>query len=894
MITIPAPTLVVSREEWPDADFDLPDGVPITSSDKDDNEDWDIEMNLGQTGGAKAQAVIAGIAARSDSTSSFSSRSQSSSMFTIRPPILSSEDEDEEDDEGVSTIKAIGTLKATTKVTPVTTTIEEDFEDGFALPSDLTQLSLAPLSLHHRSSKNSLEWGDRDQTSSSQSSDAYSTLGFADASPSSNSVSSMSLPETETEEDEEQDDLEGLVIPVAIFESGNGGRQLNKILELKKKASYTTQQVKVARPDPEEDFEAGLVLDDDADLSPSRLLQNTQNPRTFRQYNRSNSAPLQRPPSTSLRPPSRMRTERAKSPSGPPPSSVRQLQKLRLSPSPPLRPPRSQTSFGAFANAPPSPAPSPPSSLLVPKPGSLRGQKSTSGLKPPTPPSTRKLTRKASLSSLMEMSHANAPEPTTGTSKSRIARYEVPTAASLAKSHKTSTSKFPEYTVPPTRPHTPSSNSAALRLTMPTQMRPKSRPALSQVFAAPSTSGAPSPIVRATSPVPPLRPPSSASLRRSSSRTLKIPPPSNAPPISPITPPAPKILKRPKRQKTYGDGTELDGFEDLPTDRDKESRYRVQPKGYGNRIPGASYPSKAIPSSSVASDNKGTVRKKRRAGSVGNDSMVTALAPTTNTLRRTNTRIDFSSKIAAPTEPLPKKKKSGSPSNQTKRKPTLIRNLGGVGAPKVVGDMKWNPNSMRWEGNDQVLKDFDAAVATSTRPALITHLTGSSIGSPVGSFTSGARRVGNMIFDPQRMCWISALPPEEDEPDVFANLADDENDDDWNSKGGTIRANTQRTPSEAGSANTTTSTSDVHLDPASPARSLSRGGISDSESDRGSRASMVVCDIDDAFVEACRTAEERHRQEMKGWRSVLSKHDVFLEPDRSYLHEIRALATRRY
>lgn len=639
MTTVPAPTLIISREEWPDADFDLPDGVPITtSSDKDDdNEDWDTEMNLGQTGGAKIQTVITPTIARSDFASSLASKSQSSSMFTIRPPILSSEDEAEEEDEGVSTIKATGTFKATAKATPATATIEEDFEDGFALPSDLTQLSLAPLSLHHRSSKNSLEWGERDQTSSSQSSDAYSTLGFADASPSSNSVSSVSLPETETEEDEEQDDLEGLVIPAAIFESGNGGRQLNKILELKKKASYTTQQVKVAVPDPEDDFEAGLVLDDDADLSPSRLLQNTQNQRPLRHHDRSKSAPPQRPSSTSLRPPSRMRTERAKSPSGPPPSSVRQLQKLRLSPSPPLRPPaRSQSSFGSFATANPSPSPSPSSSLLIPKPGSLRGQKSHSGLKPPTPPSTRKLTRKASLSSLMEMSHANAPEASAGSSsKSRIARYEVPTAASLAKAHKSSTTRLTDYPVPPTRPHTPSSNSAALRLTMPTQMRSKSRPALSQVFVAPSTSGPPPLVHRATSPIPPPpRPPSSSSLRPSSSRTLKIPSPAHPSPPSPITPPAPKILKRPKRQKTYGDGTELDGFEDLPTDRDKETRYRVQPKGYGNRIPGASYPSKAVPSlSSVGPDSKSTVRKKKREGSTGSGAYFLATHPGRSDLR---------------------------------------------------------------------------------------------------------------------------------------------------------------------------------------------------------------------------------------------------------------------
>ncbi|KAJ3569428.1 hypothetical protein NP233_g5061 [Leucocoprinus birnbaumii] len=899
MPTIPAPTLVISREEWPDADFDLPDGAPITAqSDKDDdNEDWDIEMDLGQTGGAKAQAVIAGITARSELASSLTSQSQGSSMFTIRPPIASS-GEEEDDDEGVSTIKALDTLKASLPPSQASDSVEDDFEDGFALPSDLTQLSLAPLSLHHRSSKNSLEWGDRDQTSSSQSSDAYSTLGFADASPSSNSVSSVSLPETETEDDDEQDDLDGLVIPSAIFESGSGSRQLNKILELKKKASYITQHVKMASPDPEDDFESGLILDDDADLSPSRLLQNTQNQRPRRHFDRSYSAPPQRPSSASLRPPSRIKSERAKSPSGPPPSSVRQLQKLRLSPSPPLQPPpRSKSSFGSLG--PRNTSPSPSAALLVPKPGSLRGQKSHTGLKPPTPTTSRKLTRKASLSSLLEMSHANAPEPPAVPSKTR-ARYEVPTASSAAKAQKGSSSKQSEYSVPPTRPHTPSSNAAALRLTMPTQMKSsKSRPSLSQVFS----SATPSPVTKETPPLPPPpRPPSNLSLRRSSSRISKAPLPSKTPPPGPVTPPAPKVLKRPKRQKTYGDGTELDAFDDLPTDRDKETRYRVTPKGYGNRVPGASFSSspklEASPTAAPApgADNKGTLRRKKRAESISNDApaIPSALASATNTLRRTTTRIEFSSKVSVPPEPLPKKKKTSSPSGQTKRKPTLIRNLGGTAAPKVVGDMKWNPQTLRWEGNDQVLKDFDAAVATSTRPALITHLTGTSIGSPVGSFASGARRVGNMIFDPQQMCWISALSPEEDEPDVFANLADDENENDWDSKNGTIRASIQRTPSEAGSANTTTTTtSSGRLEPASPARSLSQV-ISDSESDRGSRASMVVCEIDDAFITACRVAEERHRQEMKGWRSTLSRHDVFSEPDRSHLYEIRALATRRY
>ncbi|KAG6841932.1 hypothetical protein C0991_005112 [Blastosporella zonata] len=845
MATIPAPTLVLPREEWPDADFDLPEGAAIhAQSDKDaDDEDWDID------------------------TSNHSH--PQSQLFTIRPPVPLSDIDDDDDDEGTSTIK-VTALPLSISHKPPQPPIDEDFEDAFSLPSDLTQLSLAPLSLSHRSSKNSLEWGDKDQTSSSQSSDAYSSLGFADASPSSNSTSSISLPSTETDQDDDDDEIEGLVLPSSLFASGQSGRQLTKILEMKKKAQIINMDVKIATPDPEDDFEAGLVFDDDADLSPSRLLVKSQQP--LRPFHRSHTIPQQRP--SSLRPPSRL--NRAKSPSNPPPSSARQLQKIRLSPSPPLRGSSRSQTFQALTSATPAPAPS--TSFLSPKPGSLRGQKSYSGLKPPTPPATmRSLSRKASLSSLIESSHPQASgsgsAAVAGTSK---ARYEEPTAASRAKSHKYSTSRVQDYNVPPTRPSTPSSNPAALRLTMPSHSRLKVRPALSAVFGAPTTQDIP----RATSPLPP-RPPSS-SLRR-------VPSASQAPPA------APKVLRRPKRQRLFGDGTELDGFDDLPTDRDREGKFRVQPKGNGNRIPGATFSSK--------SGDKGTIKKKSRRDGF-NDSAEpappTALAPATNTLKRT-ARIDFPTpkpntpKLSSPK--ATKKKAVATPSPQTRRKPTLIRNLGGASGPKVVGDMKWNPLTLRWEGNDHVLRDFDSG--TSTRPALITHLTGSSIGSPVGSFASGARIVGNMIFDPARMCWISTLPPDEDEPDVFANLADDE-EDAWESKGGTIRASQQQpSGSDISSTNTTSvascgdsSVSSIQAEAPSPARSHTRT-ISESGSERGSRASMVF-DIDESFIETCRAAEQRHRVEMKGWRSALAAQDVFSSPDRSYLYEIRALATRKY
>ncbi|TFK30777.1 hypothetical protein FA15DRAFT_662829 [Coprinopsis marcescibilis] len=893
MSTIPAPTFMHAREEWPDADFDIPDGELLHApSDKDDaDEDWDLEMDFGETAGAKAKAVVAGIAARSEAPRV--SSSSAPQMFTIRPPVRQPETDDD-DDEGVSTIKATGLpLNILPKIPkqPLQPTIDEDFEDGFALPSDLTKLSLAPVSLSKRGSKNSLEWGEKDNSSSSQSSDAYSSLGFADHYPSSTSASSASLPETETEDDE--DELEGLVIPSALFESKQSGRQLNKILDSKKKVDPASKQIKVATPNPEDDFEAGLIIEDDVDLSPSRLLNNS-NSKSKRTFNRSNSHPPSRP--STLRPPSRAaKLDRSKSPTGPPPSSTRQLQKIRLSPSPPLRPPSRSQGYQNFSAASPlpTPTPSPSSSFLSPKPGSLRGQKSHSGLKPPTPPSsTRQLTRKASLSVIESGSKQASRTSLEVPTNQQRPRYDEPTQASKAKSHKGSTSRLQDFKVPPTRPSTPSSNTAALRLTMPTQSRLKSRPALSQVFGPPPDHK-PSHIPRATSPLPPLppppRPPSSMSLRASNRASKAVPPPPvpTPPPVS-----APKLLRKPKRIRTYGDGTELDAMDDLPLDQDKEGRYRVQPKGYGNRIPGASYEKDKSLSRSgdKSSDNKGTIRKSKREHTLGHDLWPTPLVPATNTLRRTSSRLEFPPKPPPAIDVLPKKKKGTASPGATRRKPTLIRNLGGAGGPKVVGEMKWNPGTLRWEGNDQVLREFDAAIGTSTRPALITQLTGSTIGSPSGSFANGARVVGNMYFDPNQMRWISTLPPDEDEPDVFANLADDENDSDaWERKGDTIRASAQPSRISDVSSNTSTRSGATASSDSSHSRT-----ISDSESERGSRASMLVADVDEAFVQKCRQAEERHRSEMKGWKTALGKYDPYHNPDRSHLYEIRALATRKY
>ncbi len=572
MATILTP-IVQPREEWPDADFDFPDDEPIhtsdAESDKWDDEDWDTGLDAGAVANKKVRTVLEGMSARC-----VAARSQMSSPHAltvkIRPPLPTPLDD--EDGEGISTIKVSALPKLSSVKSPAA--IDEDFEVDFALPSDLTELSLRPVSLVHRSSKSSMEWGDKDNTSSSQSSDAYSSLGFADNSPPS-TYTSASLPESETDDEEADDVLDGIIVPSGLFESGHAAKKLTRLLETKMKTVPREAPVQIRHADSEEDFESGLILDDDVELNPSRLLLKAylHPKRAVRPPEiRSKSVPPRE--STLNRPPSRLKGDRAKSPNYPPVSSANQFRKLPASTSSRPPPARSQASSQALLTTP-----TPPPSFT------LRSQKSHSGLKPASPPSTRRLARKASLPSLPDsFTGGHVPIPNSTTSG---AKYEAPTASSRAKTHSQSASRVSglDYTIPPTRPSTPSSNPVALRLTMPTSSsRLKSRPPLSSVFLSPATNV--TSVTRSISPLPSLpQPCSSSSSRHVPIATVKSS--SNLPGI-----PSVRVLKRPKRLKTYGDGTELDGIEDLPLNRDKEGLYRVQPKGYGNRIPGASYSAK--------------------------------------------------------------------------------------------------------------------------------------------------------------------------------------------------------------------------------------------------------------------------------------------------------------
>jgi len=610
MTAVPAPNVVLAREEWADDDFDIPDGHPIVASDaesdKDDDfaEDWDAEMNLGQTGGARiGLGLPAGIQTTSLTRGARSGfipfAALAATVSAPNPQSASFSDDDAfDEDEGVSTIKLKSgpTIAASPRTPPrqlmALVTDDEDLESDFALPSDLSQLSLRPLEPHHPS-KAILEWGDKDH--SSYSSDAYSNLGLGIGASPSSFGTSTSQPETETEDDDDEGILDGLVVPAGLFETGKGGKELTRLLEIRKNMPVTDERVRIASPE-EDDFELGLVFEDDVDLSPGRLL-------TTQKKQPAGTRPKSVPPRTSLpaRPPSRLRNEVAQ------PARAQ----TTLEPSTRARNTRSPT---FVRPRPPSRTSTPPVSLkrseaylsAASKPGnsrsqtstSLRSQKSHGVLNPPSGAPRASLTRKASLSTLLDraspdpvpssstvrgghLAPPTLPKSTSSMNLSHAARFDSTTAASRPKvQHFQSSSRLhspelQEFHVPPTRPSTPSSNPAALRLTMPTaSSRAKARTPVNTVFspitpvsmAGPSN---PSYSGRASiSPQPYARPPSASALDRSSVARSQLQ--ANLQVARP--------LRKPKRARQYGDGTELDKFEDLPTDRDKERKYRVAPK----------------------------------------------------------------------------------------------------------------------------------------------------------------------------------------------------------------------------------------------------------------------------------------------------------------------------
>ncbi|KAG8803110.1 hypothetical protein FRC17_006273, partial [Serendipita sp. 399] len=833
---------------------------------------------------------------------------------------------------------------------------DEDFEEDFSLPDDLAHLSLRPL--RHQSSKTNLDgWGDQTNSSTVYSSEASSFGLHTNESPSSTSFSRTGA---ETDDDEECL-LDGLVLPEGLFDGEKSDRQLHRIIEERKKNAAA--EPNVTSPLEDDDFEKGLVIDDDVDFNLARVKQHRHSLSASRLSKlQPQLAPLSPPnegtaeqEQSSMNSPEHLKssTQRPKSPLSRSFASVARESAHSSDRASPIsfRPQIStqvRTARASFhVPARPTFSTPPPSSFNSPTFDSgenrLRRQTSAGALQGNSSSSDEQRSRRETSVSLIDVHTAPStsgdavrvtlkrPDPRSlspvqtrrisPTSPGAVDRYNSPVSTRSISMHApfspatlfsiSSASRFQQspHMVPPTPPGTPSSNPIALRLTMSTtSSRAKTRPALTSVFPGASMSGQgisrPTSFAAAVKSPPVTRSPLTpgtpraeslpSPLRTSLSRSSTM----SAASASIPRPPQAKILKRPKRLVQYDDGSALDAIEDLPVNREVEDRYKVVPKGYstgGRIVRKDSGTGKGSMSQDGRNDSTGsTLAQRRRADLSSNRASVSSSVTATPSLGKLPLSPLSSPKLSQ-TE---KRRSSGAV--PPKRRPMLIRNLNGVGGPKVVGEMRWNPKTCRWEGNEQEGRDFENAIKTSTRPALITQLSGSALGSPASGSSSGARVVGNMLFDPVKMCWVSQLPPGEEEPDVFADLADDEEEDlgSWGmNKGGTIRANSlggvrvapptprlvappgkviieKQIPSrvESGALVVVGGTSDNP----SPSRSTHSRGQSglESGSEAGSRQTNEQdgdghgeesAPITDELIEETHLAESRHRSEIKGW-----------------------------
>ncbi|KAI9784080.1 MAG: hypothetical protein M1816_001052 [Peltula sp. TS41687] len=266
---------------------------------------------------------------------------------------------------------------------------------------------------------------------------------------------------------------------------------------------------------------------------------------------------------------------------------------------------------------------------------------------------------------------------------------------------------------------------------------------------------------------------------------------------------AKRTLVQPAKRRYFGNGTELEAFDDLPSSASHENRFlkapigRGAPKAIRSRLglpqiddrpeppstPILSTPMPMSPSKdftpSFARNTAASRLREQRSGGI----------PMTPMSTNWKTSMALRGQVSGIGMGIGMNSGSGSSSVGTTRvkrghkngggqkKPHLIKPLGDThNNAKSVKGMHYNPTLYRWEGNENALAPFDIPLPAPTaggrhpspsrgvagnrvlppsttnsktdtfqRPALITNITTS---------TPSIQVVGGMVFDPQRMCWL--------------------------------------------------------------------------------------------------------------------------------------------
>ena len=390
----------------------------------------------------------------------------------------------------------------------------------------------------------------------------------------------------------------------------------------------------------------------------------------------------------------------------------------------------------------------------------------------------------------------------------------------------------------------------------------------------------------------------------------------------PVKPP--HVLRRPKRGRNYGDGTELDAFEDLSTTPARSGGVEHRSVRVNGRL--------AARGLQAALGAPPAMPRRASAQSFA----IATVAPS-----QTSDPPEPQETPARMTRSAARRRKAKAKAGSIS-KPMLIKNLGGApSTEKAVGEMRWNPTLQRWEGNEQDVKSFDDVLGSSSRPALITqfssagsmtalasptlmrHRSGSVLEAPEcsplaarttmaappdtddadlsvtpslilkprGAVTaprlSATQVVGDMSFDPVKMCWVKISGEEEEDP--FADLGSTSDEDHYSSTAATTAA-----------AEDTPLSTTASLITSGSVRSAARK-LEGSQAEEDATSSAVSVDFDDGVSSqasaagksvtlpeglalACRDAQRVHDAEMRRlFRERRSSMSAF-EFDRSHLH----------
>ncbi|KAF2182714.1 hypothetical protein K469DRAFT_585452 [Zopfia rhizophila CBS 207.26] len=193
-----------------------------------------------------------------------------------------------------------------------------------------------------------------------------------------------------------------------------------------------------------------------------------------------------------------------------------------------------------------------------------------------------------------------------------------------------------------------------------------------------------------------------------------------------------RIVAKPKTRRNYGDGSELEVFDDLPTSASKEKKYEKVPRNLqGNKAIRHQPSSSRLPMPDrIATPMPQTPRSPTKADSTPRFARDTAASRIAREQRLAGTRSRGEGPIA-PTQTnwkaqVAARSPHGSPTAQRKRgtgqKPVLIKAMSAPMAKNEKG-MTYNPIMQRWEGNEDALAPFSHPNTSTTTLALTTAST---------------------------------------------------------------------------------------------------------------------------------------------------------------------------